>query len=65
MTFRDQKSDGSVEAFVHVPTYEEIYKYAADSGFVIIEQSVRSRLCEEKEITRKNSGDCIFWVIKK
>lgn len=65
MIFIDKNSGGSVEGFVHIPTYEEIYEEVERAGFKIVEQTVRSKLCEENQNTLAQSADCIFWVVRK
>jgi SAM-dependent methyltransferase len=65
LIFTDQKSNGNIEAFVHVPEYAEIVEETAKARLEIIHYVVRSKLCKENETTQECSGDCIFWVCRK
>jgi len=53
------------DTFLHFPTREEVISCLKEAGFVLIEEILRSELCEESEEVKKFSTDCVFWLVQK
>ena len=53
------------DTFLHFPTREEVISCLKEAGFVLIEEILRSELCEESEEVKKFSTDCLLWLVQK
>jgi len=53
------------EIFLHFPTREEVISCLKEARFVLIEEILRSELCEESEEVKKFSTDCLLWLVQK
>jgi len=53
------------EIFLHFPTREEVILCLKKAGFILIEEILRSELCEESEEAKKFSTDCVLWLVQK
>lgn len=53
------------EIFLHFPTREEVILCLKKAGFILIEEILRSELCEESEEVKKFSTDCVLWLVQK
>jgi ubiquinone/menaquinone biosynthesis C-methylase UbiE len=53
------------EIFLHFPTREEVILCLKKAGFILIEEILRSELCEESEEVKKFSTDCLLWLVQK
>ena len=53
------------EIFLHFPTREEVISCLKEAGFILIEEILRSELCEESEEVKKFSTDCVLWLVQK
>jgi len=51
--------------FLHFPTREEVISCLKEAGFILIEEILRSELCEESEEVKKFSTDCVLWLVQK
>lgn len=56
---------GDAVSFIHVPLDGEVETYLKTSGFHLINNELRSNICEEKTEVLDFSADCRFWVAKK
>ena len=53
------------EIFLHFPTREEVILCLKKAGFILVEEILRSELCEESEEVKKFSTDCVLWLVQK
>ena len=53
------------DIFLHFPTREEVISSLEEAGFVLIEGTLRSELCEESEEVKRFSTDCVLWLVQK
>jgi len=53
------------DIFLHFPTREEVILCLKKAGFILIEEILRSELCEESEEVKKFSTDCVLWLVQK
>jgi hypothetical protein len=53
------------DIFLHFPTREEVILSLKEAGFILIEEILRSELCEESEEVKKFSTDCVLWLFQK
>ena len=53
------------DTFLHFPTREEVISCLKEAGFVLIEEILRSELCEESEEVKKFSTDYLLWLVQK
>ena len=53
------------DTFLHFPTKDEVISSLEEAGFILIEGTLRSELCEESEEVKKFSTDCLLWLAQK
>jgi len=53
------------DTFLHFPTKDEVISSLEEAGFILIEGTLRSELCEESEEVKKFSTDCLLWLVQK
>jgi len=53
------------DIFLHFPTRDEVISSLEEAGFILIEEILRSELCEESEEVKKFSTDCLLWLVQK
>jgi len=53
------------DIFIHLPNRDEVISSLEEAGFVLMEEILRSELCEESKEVKKFSTDCVLWLVQK
>ena len=53
------------DTFLHIPTREEVISCLKKTNFQLIEEKLRSQLCEESAKVKEISTDCLLWLVQK
>jgi len=65
LIFSKTEEYGDVVNFIHIPPNGEVEACLETSGFELIFNEVRSKICEENAAVMDFSADCMFWVCRK
>jgi ubiquinone/menaquinone biosynthesis C-methylase UbiE len=55
---------GDKESFIHFPTRDEVLDTIEKSGLILVEDMLRSEICDEYERVKNHSSDCRFYIVK-
>lgn len=52
------------EIFIHIPDREEIVEDLQVSGWIVLEDAMRSEIADEPDDVKQFSAECRFWVVE-
>ena len=55
---------GDTESFIHFPTREEVVDIIEKADLKLVEDMLRSQICDESDKVRNHSSDCRFYIVK-